>query len=222
MFREGFGSKWATERFGFRSPDGSSAFAEGGRWAAADEAAPITEGLLAGTLLATAEGWQPVETLRPGDPVVTFDHGLRPLRAVGRGVLRSRMRGLPRAAHLIRLPEGALGNRRALSLLPGQAVLVESDAAEARWGDPFVLIPAQALDGFRNIGRSTPEPELEVIFPEFDRDEIVYAEGGLLVLCARRQPELVTTPEALMAAGHPSGYRQMPPAQGRALLAAAP
>lgn len=187
---------------------------------AVDGAGRVAEGLFAGTLVATEQGWVAASELRPGNRVVTFDTGLQTLRAVGRGRLSSPARDLPRAACPLSVPAGALGNRRPMLLLPGQSVLIESDAAEELYGDPFALVPASALEGWKGIARVAPEAEIEVVFPEFDGDEIVYAEGMALVHCARQNPMIVATAEELIAAGSGGHYHALPPAQGRALIAA--
>lgn len=191
-----------------------------GFWSGAEPSEEtVSEGLVAGTLVATEMGWQRVETLRPGDRVVTFDNGLQPLRGLGRGRLVSRGRGLPRGAQPLSVPARALGNRREMVLLPGQTVLIESDAAEARYGDPFTLVPAAALEGHRGIARTQVAAETEVVWLDFDGDEIVYAEGMVLAHCPRRQTVLVATVDELIEAGRRSAYRLLPPLQGRALVA---
>lgn len=187
---------------------------------AGDDVAPITDGLIAGTLVATDTGWKRVEDLRAGDLVVTFDNGMQAVRSTSRARLSSRRTGLPRSARPVRVPEMALGNRRAMVLLPGQAVLIESDRAEELYGDPFTLVTAEALDGHNGIARIQPDDEMDVILLEFDRDEIIYAEGTVLAHCPRRQAQMVTTPDELIEAGTPWAYMLLPPAQGRALVAA--
>lgn len=188
----------------------------------ADTAIPACDGIAAGTLIATDRGWKRAQDLQPGDPVVTFDNGLVPLRSVSHSTLATRGRGIPRSAWPLDVPAGALGNRRDLRLLPGQAVLIESDRAEELYGDPFVLIPAAALVGWKGIARARPAPETAVVFLEFDGDEIVYAEGMALIHCGRRTPVQVATAEELMRVGQDCPYRVLPPALGRALLEAAP
>jgi hypothetical protein len=199
------------ERSGFRS--GTAVEAEG------DALTALSEGLLAATLIATEQGWVPASRLRPGDRIVTFDSGLQTLRAVSGGRLVSRA-DLPRGARPLAVPPGALGNRQCITLLPGQSVLIESDAAEAAHGDPFVLIPAAALDGWNGIARIEPEAEVEVVFLDFDGDEVVYAEGMTLIHCPRRAPLIVATADALIAAGSGTPHRSLPLPQARALLAA--
>jgi len=231
MFRRLFGTTLAggvagaraaayLDRSGVRGGDTAGAPDAGRAPVVADPLpAPCSDGLLAGTLIATADGWRPAEDLRPGDLVVTFDNGLRPLCATSRTTLVTPDAGpLPATSRPLDVPAGVLGNRRPLRLLPGQAVLIESDAAELRFGDAFALIPAAALHGQDDIARTAPPPKLDVVWLEFDSDEIVYAEGMTLLLCPRRQPRLVATAEALMAAGMERPYAILPPQIARSLL----
>ena len=83
------------------------------------------------------------------------------------------------------MPAGALGNRGDMMLLPGQTVMIESDAAEEAYGDPFALIPAAALDGFRGIERVVPDARFEVVTLHFAQDEIIFANIGALFHCPR-------------------------------------
>ncbi len=186
-------------------------------WTGAEPATPLAEGLCSTTLVATEQGWVAAAALRPGDRVVTFDSGLQTLRAVRTEPLD---RSLPPAARPLRVPAGALGNRGALTLLPGQSVLIESDAAEALYGDPFALVPAAALDGWKGIARVAPEDGMACVTLDFDGDEIVYAEGMALIHCPRLTPLIVASAEELILAGSGGQYRALPPAQGRALVAA--
>lgn len=221
MFKAMMGSGWSNGSRRFAAYLDRSDFWTG---AALAEPAPaaLTEGLAADTLIATETGWQRAADLRPGDRIVTFDNGLQPLRRAIRGEFAEPGIDLPTAAQPLSVPTGALGNRRPMVLLSGQSVLIESDAAESLYGDPFALIPAAALEGWKGIARLRPGAELEVVYLEFDGDEIVYAEGMALVQCGRRQPALVSTADELMAAGQPGSYPVLTPGLGRALINATP
>jgi hypothetical protein len=142
-----------------------------------------SEGIIAGTRIATEMGWRPVEGIVAGDRVMTFDHGPRPVVAVKRMQLWLGSNSCPRHLQPLAVPVGALGNATAMLLLPEQTVLVESDMAEAVFGDPFALIPAAALEGYRGIDRITPHQKVEVVVLEFDRDEVIYANGTGMIHC---------------------------------------
>ena len=191
----------------------------GGGWPAAGQRGGVAvfDGLLGGTLVATESGWRAVETLARGAPLGTLARGNQPLVAVGRSRLISRPAGLPAEVRPLAVPAGALGNRRDMRLLPGQAVMIESDIAERLYGDPFALVPAAALDGWRGIARTTAEPEAEIVHLALARDAVVYPEGMALVHCPRQAPA-----QDNPAPAEAGRYLMLPPIQGRALIAAMP
>ncbi|MCB1359613.1 MAG: Hint domain-containing protein [Rhodobacter sp.] len=185
-----------------------------------NEPGSVAEGLIAGSLVATDLGWLPVEDLRPGDRVVTFDHGMRPLKSVSVATLWTAAQEAPRAAWPLSIPARALGNRTEMQVLPEQALLIESDAAETLYGDAFTVVSAGALDGYRGITRVPPSREITTVTLEFDGDEVVYVNGTLLAHCPARQTETVRTAEELMAWGSHGTYQRLTDAQSRRLVAA--
>lgn len=180
----------------------------------------IAEGMIAGTLVATDMGWQPVEDLQAGDRVVTFDNGMRPLRSVGISTLWTAASQAPRAVWPLLVPERALGNRTALTLLPEQAVLIESDQAESMFGDPFTLVTAASLEGYKGISRVPPSREMKVVTLQFADEEVVYANGTTLVHCPNAHPAKVTSADELMSYGAKNLYCRLPRAQSEMLMMA--
>ncbi|WP_241525651.1 hypothetical protein [Pseudophaeobacter leonis] len=81
------------------------------------------------------------------------------------------------------VPRDALNNRVPMWLLPDQGVLLESDLVEDHQGDPFAVVPASTLDGYRGICRLHPDNNLQLVTPRFEQDEVIYLEGGLLGFC---------------------------------------
>jgi len=154
-------------------------------------------GLVEGTKIATAMGFQRIETIEPGARVVTFDNGLQEVRAVRREPIWFAAGDCPRAMQPLFVPAGAIGNAQDMVLLPHQAVLIESDAAEAALGDPFVLMQAKDLDGICGIHRVTPEAPAFVVTLEFDNDEVVFAASGAMCICPSRSDlaGMLTRPE---------------------------
>jgi len=148
-------------------------------------------GFVAGTRVASNLGWRDVDMLSVGDSALTFDRGMQVVRDIQRDVLFRRGSLLPRAQRPILLPEGALHNSRDMWLMPDQGMLVESDTASEILGDPFVVVPARALIGFRGIRAAKPDDELTIITLAFDADEAIYVEGGLLAICPRPQDILI-------------------------------
>ena len=141
----------------------------------------LGHGLIAGTLVASELGWRPVEALAVGDRVATFDNGLQTIVDVRRTQIR--VDALPGDQRPVVVPVGALGNKRMTQLMPEQGVVVESDAAQDAFGDPFALVEASVLDGFRNIRRAHHVDELQIVTIFFANSEVIYVDGGLLAHC---------------------------------------
>lgn len=158
--------------------------------------ADVTAGIVAGTKVATQYGWRPVEAVAVGDMVLTFDGGMQPVKGVRRDrVWTAGANGDP-ASWPLHVPAGALGNRSDMVLLPHQAVMVESDTAERLFGDPFAVIPALALEGYRGITRIMPEAHMDVVTLVFEHDEVVFGNIGALFLCPSQMDLLDTAPSA--------------------------
>lgn len=147
--------------------------------------AELASGLIAGTQVATQMGWRDVAAVAVGDQVLTFDGGLQTVAAVERRTIATGGDLAPGDAWPVFVPAEALGNRDDMVLLPHQSVMIEADAAEEAFGDPFAMIPALALDGYRGITRVPPAAQIEMITLAFAQDEIVFANSGALILCPK-------------------------------------
>lgn len=133
------------------------------------------EGVFASNPVAIPGGWALASDLRPGDAVETFDDGPQPIRSIS-----TQPSSGQRTALLV--PAWALGNAQALFLLPEQTVMIESDLAEDLYGEPFVTVPAAALEGWAGIQRALAPPEASFQFL-FDTAQLVYVAGDLLLGC---------------------------------------
>ncbi len=142
-------------------------------------------GFIGGTHVASNLGWRGVDALCAGDLVLTFDHGMQPIVDIQRELLFMPADGVPEAHCPVLIPEGALHNRTDMWLMPEQGLMVESDAAIDALGDPFAVVPAQALIGFKGVRRAEEYDRLEVTTLAFANDEVVYVEGGMLAHCPR-------------------------------------
>lgn len=127
---------------------------------------------LRGTEIATPAGSRPIETLRPGEMVLTLDHGPQPLRWIGCSIATGQDRLAP-----IRIAAGTLGNARDLWVSPNHRMLLTGWRAELLFGEPEVLAPAKFLVDDCRI-RPDPRPVAEYWHMLFDRHEIVFAEGA--------------------------------------------
>lgn len=152
--------------------------------------ATLSHGLMAGTRVASNLGWRAIDALTVGDKVLTFDHGMQEITEIRRAHMW--LDAPDTAEHMwpVVIPEGALGNREELVLLPDQGVMVESDAALDFHGDPFAVLTAHSLVGLRGIRRRQPMQRVELIAVYFAHDEVIYAEGGALIHCPRDMSSL--------------------------------
>ncbi|MBL4768684.1 MAG: Hint domain-containing protein [Rhodobacteraceae bacterium] len=142
-------------------------------------------GFLGGTHVASNLGWRAIEALSVGDKVLTFDHGMQVITGVQRETQIAQGPRLPQNQMPLLVPQGALNNRLAMWLMPDQGLMVEYESAEDPLGDPFAVIPASALHGFRGIERVDPGGRLDVTILAFAQDEVIYVEGGMLAHCPK-------------------------------------
>lgn len=138
----------------------------------------VTSGLIAGTLVEGPLGWTPVEDLRIGDAVQSYDGGLVRVLGLDRNWLSPAV-----GAYLVQLPGGALDNCSDLMLLPGQAILMDTLHDADFPDDIVVLITASVLEGHLGATRHRIENPIEVITPRFADDEAIFANSGTLLHC---------------------------------------
>jgi hypothetical protein len=143
------------------------------------EPSVIAEGIVSATLIATPEGWRAAGSLGPGARVLTFDHG--PQAVVSAHI--QPISGVFPSHWPLLVPSWALDNREDLVLLPEQKLLIEADVAETLFGDPFALIPAVAMDGWRGIGRWRPTDGMAAVVLGFAEPQLIYASRGVLLSC---------------------------------------
>ncbi|MEO3413778.1 Hint domain-containing protein [Roseovarius sp. CAU 1744] len=135
------------------------------------------------TKVVSSMGLRKVEALTEGDKVLTFDAGMQAISKITRQNLWQGEGPCPQRFWPLEVAAGALGNRDVMLLLPHQSVMIESDAAEEVYGDPFTLIPAVALEGVNGIRRIEPVDDFEVFTLQFETDQVVFGNSGALFFC---------------------------------------
>lgn len=134
-----------------------------------------------GTRILTASGPRPVETLRPGDMVITRDDGPQPLRWTG-------ARRVPATGKLapIRLDPAAMtgtladcleGAKRPLLVSPQHRFLLAGYRAELLFGERELLMPAKHLVDGQAVRRMSGG-EVTYVHLMFDRHQVIEAEGA--------------------------------------------
>jgi len=108
----------------------------------ADHVAPVglNTGFAAGTLVDTARGARPVETLRPGDEVQTSEHGMQPIRRIARYEVPAYGRFAP-----VQLRAPFFGLTKDITVAPDHRLLIEGVDAEYLFGSDTVLVEARHL-----------------------------------------------------------------------------
>lgn len=110
----------------------------------------------AGTRIATPKGPVPVEQLRRGQRVTTWEGAPKPLLWVGQR--RVRFRGPEDPRRPIVIPAGALGPglpSRALQVSPHHRLMITSPILKRMFGPPEALVAARSLVATRGIHRDT-------------------------------------------------------------------
>jgi len=125
-----------------------------------------------GTRIRTISGDRLVEDLRPGDLVMTRDHGPQPLKWVGRRDVPGQGDFAP-----IRIAAGHLGNARDLLVSPQHRMVVSGWRAQLFYGETEVLVAAKHLVDDRAVCRA-PCETVSYIHLMFAEHQIVFAEGA--------------------------------------------
>ncbi|WP_297767953.1 Hint domain-containing protein [uncultured Roseovarius sp.] len=125
-----------------------------------------------GTHITMASGEQrAIETLQPGEMVLTRDDGVQPVRWIGQSTLRAVGDFAP-----VRISAGALNNENDLLVSPDHRLFIyqRSDALGA--GRHEVLVRARHLVNGDSVRRETGG-FVDYVQLLFDRHQIIYAEG---------------------------------------------
>ncbi|MCX7890095.1 MAG: Hint domain-containing protein [Rhodobacteraceae bacterium] len=126
----------------------------------------------AGTMITVAGGAQrPIESLAPGDLVLTRDNGEQPVRHVARATLRAVGAFAP-----VVIAAGTLGNLGDLAVSPHHRLFVYQRGPRRVAGVAEILIQARHLVDDDYI-RRREGGFVDYLSLVFDRHEIVFAEG---------------------------------------------
>lgn len=133
---------------------------------------PAIPCFVAGTLIQTARGAVPVETLGPGDKLQTLDNGLQPILWAG----RRKVCGLASMAP-VRISSGTLGNRRKLLVSPQHRMLVTGAMAQLTCGEPEVFATAAHLVNGTTV-RRVRRPFVTYVHLLCENHQVILAEGS--------------------------------------------
>lgn len=157
----------------------------------------------ADTLIQTASGPRKVQDLRPGDLILTCDHGYQPLLWSGSRVLDATHLDLMPQHRPICIAPGALGPdqpARPLTVSPQHRILLRSRIAERMFGAPEALVPARRLIGLPGIEVQRHSCGVTYWHLLFQRHEIVLSENAWT-------ESLLPGPQAMRAFAPPARAR---------------
>ncbi|MHA6325895.1 Hint domain-containing protein [Roseivivax sp. CAU 1753] len=125
-----------------------------------------------GARILTPCGERAIETLRPGDMVVTRDHGPQPIRWLGSRTVPGQGRFAP-----VALGRGALnGAKRPILVSPQHRFLFTGYRAELLFGTPEVLVSAKHLINGVDIRQETQDA-VTYLHLMLDAHEVLYVDG---------------------------------------------
>ncbi len=127
-------------------------------------------GVAAGTSVLTLRGAVPVETLVPGDKVITRN-GARSLVSVEMAMLET--------APVVRISKGVLGKDRPeaeMIVAPAQPILIRDWRARAMTGlDQAVMLAERLADG--EYIRTETREDVRLVTLRFETAQVIYAAG---------------------------------------------
>ncbi|GKY88557.1 Hint domain-containing protein [Sinisalibacter aestuarii] len=164
-----------------------------------------------GTMILTPYGERPIESLQPGDLVLTRDHGPQPLRWIGTTEAEGKGKLAP-----IRFETGSFGNDRPLLVSPQHRMIYEGSLATLYFESREVMVPAKHLVNGTTI-RQENMPHVRYYHLLFDQHEVIWGNRaasesfhpgmqGLGAIDAATRDELFTLFPELRA--NPNGYGQ--------------
>lgn len=126
---------------------------------------------VAGTAIRTPYGEVAVETLLPGDLVMTQDDGPQPLRWIGRRTVAATGSFAP-----VHIRAGTFGQHRDLMVSPLHRILIRDSLSELLFGEAEVLISAKDLVNDHSV-RYVTGGDVEYVHLLFDRHQVIFSEG---------------------------------------------
>ena len=133
-----------------------------------------------GAMILAEQGEVPIETLKPGDRVLTRDNGFQTIRWTGRRNLSLAELIAQPCFYPIFIPAGALGAglpERDMMVSPQHRMLLSNPRAELMFGEHEVLVAARHLAGLAGITQRLTAG-ISYIHLLFDQHEIIRADGA--------------------------------------------
>ena len=124
------------------------------------------------TLIATAKGPRPVQSLRPDDLVITRDNGPQPLRWIDKRRVPAQDAFAP-----VKIAAGVLDNSTDLLVSPNHRMLIAAAANDLHFGTTEVFVAAKHLLGHPGV-RQIAGGKVTYIHLLFDQHEVIFANNS--------------------------------------------
>lgn len=169
----------------------------GGRAASPEEIA-LLPCLGAGTMIATDEGAQPIDWLRPGDRVLTRDNGYQPLLWVGQHVMPRRSPAMTRPLIIPAEAFGSAQPERPLVASPGLGILLAGHELELWFAESEMFASLREISP--SSGAAPLEGKQTLYSLLFAAPEVVLAEGLWIGSVQADAPFIAQLPDRVRAA----------------------
>lgn len=133
-----------------------------------------------GSLIDTPDGPKPVETLKTGDWVETYDNGPQQIRWIGRKFFPAAVLDHAPAFRPIKIAPHTFGPNqpyRTSYVSPQHRIVIEDWRAAMFFGEDEILVPAKKLVNDLTIRSERMADGVTYFHILFDRHEIVWADG---------------------------------------------
>lgn len=140
---------------------------------------PIVPCFVSGNLIMTAKGEVPVDDLEVGDRIITRDHGIQPIRWIGKRTLPQAAMTVMRSLRPICIRRGSLGPDtpdRDLWLSPNHRLLMSGPAVRLLFETPEALVAAKFLTGWPGVSVGAPQ-RTTYYHLLFDQHELIISNG---------------------------------------------
>jgi len=132
-----------------------------------------------GTLISTAKGEVPVETLKVGDRIITRDNGIQEIRWIGSKALDGRLLLANQHLRPVLIRKGALGNglpERDMRVSPNHRMLIANDQTSLMFEEREVLVAAKHLVNHKGI-QQVDTVGISYVHMLFDNHEVILGNG---------------------------------------------
>lgn len=133
-----------------------------------------------GTTLMTDEGPQPVDWIRPGDRVLTKDHGFQPVIWSNRTVISKAHLKFAQCLRPVKIAAQSVNGeipKNDLLLSPDHRILLKSPMIQMLFGHEEVFTAIKTVTNGDTVAQTLPDHAISYFHILFEQHEVILAEG---------------------------------------------